>query len=136
MKALKAKIRKTSPHFERGLNQKGKPVWLSITGFKPQGTKNFKPCLFESAKRNKTGSLKTVIPAMAMTDSLKIGEGIVFSPPPVFMQYVFIYLTPSLSPHGILFFQWPFLPLFLNRTDNQCLSAFGAPPVTMFFNLR
>ena len=42
MKVLKAKIRKTSPHYERGLNQKGKPVWLSITGFKPQGIKNFR----------------------------------------------------------------------------------------------
>jgi len=42
MKVLKAKIKKTSPHYEKGLNQKGKSVWLSITGFKPQGTRNYR----------------------------------------------------------------------------------------------
>lgn len=42
MKVLKAKIKKTSPHYEKGLNLKGKPVWLTITGFKSTGTKNYR----------------------------------------------------------------------------------------------
>jgi hypothetical protein len=42
MKILKAKILKTSIHYHKGLNQKGKPIWLSITGFNPQGEHNYK----------------------------------------------------------------------------------------------
>ena len=42
MKVLKAKIKKTSSHYEKGLNLKGKPVWLTITGFKATGINNFR----------------------------------------------------------------------------------------------
>lgn len=42
MKVLKAKIKKTSPYYSLGLNQKSKPVWLTITGFRVVGTKNFR----------------------------------------------------------------------------------------------
>ncbi len=42
MKVLKAKIKKSSPFYEKGLNLKGRPVWLSITGFKASGTNNFR----------------------------------------------------------------------------------------------
>ena len=42
MKVLKAKIKKTSKHYELGLNQKGKPLWLNVTGFNPNGNNNFK----------------------------------------------------------------------------------------------
>jgi len=50
MKILKAKILKTSNHYHRGLNQKGKPVWLSITGFNPQGDNNYKIKAIKSFK--------------------------------------------------------------------------------------
>ncbi len=39
---LKAKIKKNSVHFKKGLNQAGKSVWLTISGFNPQGAHNFK----------------------------------------------------------------------------------------------
>ena len=42
MKILKAKIKQTSIHYKKGLDQKGKSVWLSITGFNPRGEHNFK----------------------------------------------------------------------------------------------
>jgi hypothetical protein len=42
MKVLKAKIKKTSRYYEMGLNQKGKSLWLSITGFNANGNNNFK----------------------------------------------------------------------------------------------
>jgi hypothetical protein len=42
MKILKAQILKSSYHYHKGLNQKGKPVWLSITGFNPVGEHNYK----------------------------------------------------------------------------------------------
>ncbi|NJM14387.1 MAG: hypothetical protein HC896_02535 [Bacteroidales bacterium] len=42
MKVLKAKIKKTSPHFNLGLNHAGKSVWLDITGFRTGGQHNFK----------------------------------------------------------------------------------------------
>lgn len=42
MKILKAQILKTSIHYHKGLNQKGKPVWLTITGFNPMGEHNYK----------------------------------------------------------------------------------------------
>ncbi len=42
MKILKAKIKKTSVHYRKGLNQKGKSIWLSITGFNASGEHNFK----------------------------------------------------------------------------------------------
>ena len=37
-----AKIKKTSPHFNMGLNLKGKSIWLAITGFRTTGIRNFK----------------------------------------------------------------------------------------------
>jgi hypothetical protein len=42
MKVLKAKIKKTSRYYEMGLNQKGKALWLSVTGFNSNGNNNFK----------------------------------------------------------------------------------------------
>jgi hypothetical protein len=42
MKVLKAKIKKTSRYYDMGLNQKGKSIWLSITGFNPNGNNNFR----------------------------------------------------------------------------------------------
>lgn len=42
MKILKAKIKNTSVHYKKGLNQKGKSIWLSITGFSARGEHNFK----------------------------------------------------------------------------------------------
>lgn len=42
MKVLKAKIKENSTHYKRGLNQKGKPVWLIITAFNPNGERNFR----------------------------------------------------------------------------------------------
>lgn len=42
MKVLKAKIKKTSVHYRKGLNQKGKSIWLSITGFNSRGEHNYK----------------------------------------------------------------------------------------------
>lgn len=42
MKVLKAKIKKTSIHYKKGVNQKGKSIWLSITGFNPKGEHNYK----------------------------------------------------------------------------------------------
>lgn len=42
MKILKAKIKKSSIHYKKGLNQKGKSVWLSITGFNPHGEHNYR----------------------------------------------------------------------------------------------
>ena len=42
MKILRAKIKKTSPYYTMGLNQKGKSVWLSITGFNPMGERNYR----------------------------------------------------------------------------------------------
>lgn len=50
MKILKAKIKKTSPYYNKGLNQKGKPVWLSITGFNPIGDKNYRIKAIKSIK--------------------------------------------------------------------------------------
>lgn len=42
MKVLKAKIKKSSIHYKKGLNQKGKSVWLNITGFNIHGLHNYK----------------------------------------------------------------------------------------------
>jgi hypothetical protein len=42
MKVLKAKIKKSSIHYKKGVNQKGKSIWLSITGFSPKGEHNYK----------------------------------------------------------------------------------------------
>lgn len=42
MKILKARIKKTSIHYKKGLNPKGKSIWLSITGFNTHGEHNFK----------------------------------------------------------------------------------------------
>lgn len=42
MKVLKAKIKKTSIHYKKGINQKGKSIWLSIVGFNPRGEHNYK----------------------------------------------------------------------------------------------
>lgn len=42
MKTLRAKIKKISQHYKMGLNKKGQSVWLTITGFKPQGELNFR----------------------------------------------------------------------------------------------
>jgi hypothetical protein len=42
MKILKAQIVKSSVHYSKGLNPKGKPIWLSITGFNPSGVHNYK----------------------------------------------------------------------------------------------
>lgn len=42
MKVLKAKIKKGSIHYKKGINQKGKSIWLSITGFSPKGEHNYK----------------------------------------------------------------------------------------------
>lgn len=42
MKILKAKIKKTSPYYDMGLNNKRKPIWLSITGFSAEGVHNYK----------------------------------------------------------------------------------------------
>lgn len=42
MKVLKAKIKKTSVHYKKGLNQKGKSIWLSVTGFNAKGEHNYK----------------------------------------------------------------------------------------------
>ncbi len=50
MKILKAKIKKTSPYYNKGLNQKGKPVWLSITGFNAAGEKNYRIKAIKSIK--------------------------------------------------------------------------------------
>lgn len=52
MKILKAKIKKTSIHYKKGLNQKGKSLWLSITGFNPRGEHNYK---IKAIKRIKNG---------------------------------------------------------------------------------
>lgn len=37
-----AKIKKASPHYNMGLNVKGKSIWLAITGFRTTGERNFK----------------------------------------------------------------------------------------------
>lgn len=42
MTILKAKIKINSIHYNKGLNQKGKAVWLRITGFRPNGLENYK----------------------------------------------------------------------------------------------
>jgi hypothetical protein len=42
MKVLKARIKENSVHYKKGLNLKGKPVWLSITAFNPNGERNFR----------------------------------------------------------------------------------------------
>ena len=42
MKILMARIKKSSPHYEMGLNHKGKSIWLSITSFRTAGARNFK----------------------------------------------------------------------------------------------
>jgi hypothetical protein len=42
MKILKAKIKKSSIHYKKGLSGKGKSVWLSITGFNTHGEHNYK----------------------------------------------------------------------------------------------
>ncbi len=42
MKTLKAKIKKTSVHYSKGTNKKGKSIWLSITDFNPRGERNYK----------------------------------------------------------------------------------------------
>lgn len=42
MKILKAKIKKSSKHYEKGLNHKKKPVWLKILDFKTDGNENYK----------------------------------------------------------------------------------------------
>lgn len=50
MRILKAKIKKTSVHYKKGLNQKGKSIWLSITGFSVQGEFNYKIKAIKSIK--------------------------------------------------------------------------------------
>jgi hypothetical protein len=50
MKILKAKIKKTSTHYKKGLNQKGESIWLSITGFNPRGKHNYKIKAIEGIK--------------------------------------------------------------------------------------
>ena len=42
MRVLKAKIKKTSKHYNKGLDSKGKSVWLTITGFNTHGVHNYK----------------------------------------------------------------------------------------------
>lgn len=42
MKELKAKIKKDSPYYKMGLNQKGKSIWLDIVSFRTKGINNFK----------------------------------------------------------------------------------------------
>lgn len=42
MKILRAQIVKTSVHYHKGLNSKGKPIWLTITGFNPTGIHNYR----------------------------------------------------------------------------------------------
>ncbi len=42
MKILKAKIKKSSIHYRKGLSAKGKSVWLLITGFNTHGQHNYK----------------------------------------------------------------------------------------------
>ena len=42
MKILKAKIKKSSIHYRKGLGVTGKSVWLSITGFNTHGEHNYK----------------------------------------------------------------------------------------------
>ena len=42
MKELKAKIKKDSPFYTMGLNQKGKSIWLEIIGHRTKGENNYK----------------------------------------------------------------------------------------------
>lgn len=42
MKVLKARIKQHSKHYEKGLNPKGKSIWLQITGFNPEGELNYR----------------------------------------------------------------------------------------------
>jgi hypothetical protein len=42
MKILKAKIKKSSLHYQKGLNPKGKSIWLSVVGFNIYGEHNYK----------------------------------------------------------------------------------------------
>ena len=42
MKILKAKIKKSSIHYRKGLGGKGKSVWLTITGFNTHGEHNYR----------------------------------------------------------------------------------------------
>jgi hypothetical protein len=42
MKILKAKIKKSSVHYRKGIVGKDKSIWLSITGFNPHGAHNYK----------------------------------------------------------------------------------------------
>lgn len=42
MKVLKARIKKHSIHYEKGLSPAGKSLWLQITGFNPEGELNYK----------------------------------------------------------------------------------------------
>jgi hypothetical protein len=42
MKVLKAKIRKSSVHYRKGLGGTGKSVWLKITGFNTHGEHNYR----------------------------------------------------------------------------------------------
>ena len=42
MKILKAKIKSSSIHYKKGLDQKGKSVWLTIAGFNTHGEHNYK----------------------------------------------------------------------------------------------
>ena len=41
MKVLKAKIKKSSVHYRKGLNPKGKSIWLTIADFNPRGIHNY-----------------------------------------------------------------------------------------------
>ena len=42
MKVLKAKIKKSSVYYRKGLDRKGKSVWLTIISFNAKGLHNFK----------------------------------------------------------------------------------------------
>jgi hypothetical protein len=41
LKVLKAKIKKSSVHYKKGLNLKGKSLWLSILNFNAMGEYNY-----------------------------------------------------------------------------------------------
>ncbi len=52
MKVLKARLKKGSKYYTNGLNQKGKPIYLKIVSFQPQGEKNYQ---IEAVKEVKNG---------------------------------------------------------------------------------
>ena len=55
MKILKAKIKKSSEHYAKGLNQKNKAVWLRVLNFTPEGEKNYQ---IEAVKEFKNNEVK------------------------------------------------------------------------------